>query len=144
MLLGTFVPKLDDKGRIILPAKFWDEFQDGVVITHGQDGCLYVYSQREFEKLYERMSEQLPRLGKKGRDFIRTMLGGASQEVPDAQRRVTIPATLRDYAHLDRELTVIGAGSRAEIWDAATWAEYSAASQADFSDADEEVIAGLF
>lgn len=144
MLMGTFLPKLDDKGRLILPAKFWDEFQRGVVVTSGQDGCLYLYSQREFEELYERMRERLPRLGKRGRDFIRTMLGGASQEIPDGQRRITIPAALRDYAGLDRELTVIGAGSRAEIWDTATWADYSAASQAEYSEADEEVIADLF
>jgi len=144
MLLGTFVPKLDDKGRLVLPAKFWDEFSRGVVVTLGQDRCLYLFGQDEFEKLYERMSEQLPKLGKKGRDYIRQMLGGASQEVPDTQRRITIPAALREYARLERELTLIGVGTRAEIWDSATWAEYSAAAQADFSDAEEEVIQGLF
>lgn len=144
MLLGTFVPKLDDKGRLILPAKFRDEFAGGLVMTRGQEGCVYLYSQREFELLHERMSEQAPKLGKAGRDYIRMFLSGAAQEVPDKQFRVTVPAMLRDYASLDRDLTVIGAGSRAEIWDAAAWKTYSDAAEAGFADADGEVIAGLF
>ncbi|MAT17001.1 MAG: cell division/cell wall cluster transcriptional repressor MraZ [Leifsonia sp.] len=144
MLLGTFVPKLDDKGRLVLPAKFWDEFAGGLVMTRGQEGCVYVYSQREFEALHERMSAQAPALGKKGRDYLRLFLSGAAQEIPDSQRRITIPAALREYAHLDRELTVIGAGTRAEIWDTEAWNTYYSATEAEFSDADGEVIAGLF
>ncbi|MGN6503527.1 MAG: division/cell wall cluster transcriptional repressor MraZ [Pseudolysinimonas sp.] len=144
MLLGTFLPKLDDKGRVILPAKFRDEFAAGLVMTRGQEGCVYVYSQREFEALHARMAEQAPRLGKQGRDYLRMFLSGAAQEIPDKQARVTIPAMLREYAGLDRDLTVIGAGTRAEIWDTATWNSYSAEAEAGFSDADGEVIAGLF
>jgi MraZ protein len=144
MLLGTFLPKLDDKGRVILPAKFRDEFAAGLVMTRGQEGCVYVYSQREFEALHARMAEQAPRLGKQGRDYLRMFLSGASQEIPDKQARVTIPPMLREYAGLDRDLTVIGAGTRAEIWDTATWNTYSEQAEAGFSDADGEVIAGLF
>ena len=144
MLLGTFVPKLDDKGRIILPAKFSDDFSSGVVMARGQEHAIYVYSQREFEDLVERMQKQAPSLGKKGRDYLRLFLSGATQEVPDKQHRVTIPAVLREYAGLDRELTVIGAGSRAEIWDTAAWNEYYANAESGFADADEEVISGLF
>ena len=144
MLLGTFVPKLDDKGRVILPAKFRDEFAAGLVMTRGQEGCVYVYSQREFEALHERMAEQAPKLGKAGRDYLRMFLSGAAQEIPDKQFRVTVPPMLRDYAGLDRDLTVIGAGTRAEIWDTATWNRYSETAEAGFSDADGEVIAGLF
>lgn len=144
MLLGTFLPKLDDKGRVILPAKFRDEFAAGLVMTRGQEGCVYVYSQREFEALHARMAEQAPRLGKQGRDYLRMFLSGAAQEIPDKQARVTIPAMLREYAGLDRDLTVIGAGTRAEIWDTATWNTYAEQAEAGFSDADGEVIAGLF
>ena len=143
MLLGTFVPKLDEKGRIILPAKFSEDVASGVVMTRGQERCIYVFSQREFEQLHER-ARQAPVTGKKGRDFLRLLLSGASQEVPDKQHRVTIPPMLREYAGLDRELTVIGAGSRAEIWDTAAWNAYYASTEAAFADTDEEVIAGLF
>jgi len=143
MLLGTFVPKLDEKGRIILPAKFMDDFASGVVMTRGQERCIYLFSQREFEGLHER-ARQAPVTGKKGRDFLRLLLSGASQEIPDKQHRVTIPAMLREYAGLGRELTVIGTGNRAEIWDTAAWNSYYEATEAAFADTDEEVIAGLF
>ena len=144
MLLGTFVPKLDDKGRIILPAKFSDDFEGGVVMARGQERAIYVFSQREFEALHGRMAEQAPKLGKQGRDYLRLFLSGATQELPDKQHRVTIPPMLREYAGLDRDLTVIGAGSRAEIWDTTAWNEYYANAESDFADADEEVISGLF
>jgi MraZ protein len=143
MLLGTFVPKLDEKGRLILPAKFWDEFENGVVMTRGQERCIYVFSQREFEELYERLTQSAV-TGKDRRGFLRQFLSGAAQELPDKQRRVTLPPMLREWAGLDRELTVIGAGSRAEIWDTAAWEAYSSETENDFADADEEVIAGLF
>ncbi|AYF99213.1 division/cell wall cluster transcriptional repressor MraZ [Protaetiibacter intestinalis] len=143
MLLGTFVPKLDEKGRIILPAKFMGDFEGGVFMTRGQEHCVYLFSRREFEALHER-ARQASVTGKKGRDFLRMFLSGASEEVPDKQHRVTIPPMLRDYAGLDRELTVIGAGNRAEIWDTAAWNEYYAQAEADFADTDEEVIAGIF
>jgi len=144
MLLGTFVPKLDEKGRIILPAKFAEDFAGGVVMARGQEHAIYVYSQREFESLVERMQQQAPALGKKGRDYLRLFLSGATQEIPDGQRRVTIPPMLREYSGLDRDLTVIGAGTRAEIWDTAAWNSYYSNAESDFADADEEVISGLF
>ena len=78
------------------------------------------------------------------RDFIRLFLSGANQEVPDKQHRVTIPANLRQYAGLDRELTVIGVGNRAEIWDAAEWDAYYERTEGGFADTTEEVIPGLF
>jgi MraZ protein len=143
VFLGTYAPKLDEKGRLILPAKFWDELSGGLVITRGQERCLYVYSQREFESVHERL-RTAPVTTKQGRDFVRMFLSGASQEIPDKQHRVTIPAMLREYAGLDRDLTVIGSGDRAEIWDAAAWTTYYEAVETDFAEATEEVIPGLF
>jgi MraZ protein len=143
MLLGTFVPKLDEKGRIILPAKFWDEFSAGLVMTRGRDRCVYVYGERAFEELHERI-RTAPLTTKEGRDYVRLFLSGATQEIPDRQHRVTIPAMLREYAALDRDLTVIGAGSHAEIWDTTAWNDFYAATESGFADADGEVIAGLF
>ena len=143
MLLGTYTPKLDEKGRLILPAKFREELADGVVLTRGQDRCIYVFSNVEFEELHDRI-RQAPVTSKQARDYLRLLLSGAHAETPDKQMRVTIPAQLRAYAGLDRELAVIGAGSRAEIWDAAAWAEYVAANEAAFSETAEEVIPGLF
>ncbi|MGO4534076.1 division/cell wall cluster transcriptional repressor MraZ [Leifsonia sp. 2MCAF36] len=143
MFLGTHAPKLDEKGRIILPAKFRDELASGLVFTRGQEHCVYVFSQREFEALHEKI-RQAPVTSKQARDYLRVFLSGASAEVPDKQNRVTIPGALRSYAGLDRDLVVIGAGSRAEIWDATAWETYLAEQEAAFANTEEEVIPGLF
>ena len=143
MFLGTHSPKLDEKGRIILPAKFRDELASGIVVTRGQENCLYVFSSREFEELHDRI-RQAPVTSKIARDFLRVFLSGASAETPDRQFRITVPANLRTYAGLDRELTVIGAGNRIEIWDAEAWTTYLAANEESFANTTEEVIPGLF
>ncbi|PJJ55101.1 division/cell wall cluster transcriptional repressor MraZ [Compostimonas suwonensis] len=143
MFLGTYNPKLDEKGRIILPAKFRDELEAGIVMTRGQEHCVYVFSSREFENVHDKI-RQAPVTSKQARDYLRVFLSGASAETPDKQHRVTIPPTLRSYASLDRDLTVIGAGSRAEIWDTAAWESYLAEQEAVFANTAEEVIPGLF
>ncbi len=143
MFLGTHAPKLDDKGRLILPAKFRDELARGVVLTRGQERCLYVFAEAEFERHVERIREA-PLTSKAGRDFLRLFLSGASAEIPDKQFRVTIPPTLREYAGLERDLTVIGAGNRAEIWASDAWEDYYKDREQSFSDTEEEVIPGLF
>jgi MraZ protein len=143
MFLGTYAPKLDEKGRIILPAKFREELAAGVVITRGQEHCLYVYSSREFERVLEKVS-QGPVTDKDTRDYQRGLLSGAIQELPDKQNRVTLPVILREYAGLDRELTVIGAGNRAEIWDTEAWNTYYSEAESKYANRTEEVIPGLF
>lgn len=143
MFLGTYNPKLDEKGRIILPAKFRDELSAGIVMTRGQEHCIYVFSAAEFENLHEKI-RQAPVTSKQARDYLRVFLSGAHAETPDKQHRVTVPQPLRGYAGLDRDLVVIGAGSRAEIWDATAWQDYLTAQEAVFAETAEEVIPGLF
>ncbi|CAB4891648.1 MAG: division/cell wall cluster transcriptional repressor MraZ [Actinobacteria bacterium] len=143
MFLGTHAPKLDDKGRVILPAKFRADLAAGLVLTRGQENCLYVFSEAEFAQLNERI-RQAPVTSKAARDFLRVFLSGASDETPDTQNRITIPQNLRDYAGLRRDLTVIGAGNRIEIWDAPTWTTYLAENESVFANTSEEVIPGLF
>lgn len=143
MLLGTHTPKLDDKGRVILPAKFRDDLGPGVVITRGQERCLYVFSSAEFERVYERIREA-PLTNKQARDFQRMFLSGASAEKPDSQNRITIPPHLRTYAALERELIVTGVGAHAEIWNADAWNAYADSNEDTYSDMEQEVIPGLF
>ncbi|GGG63090.1 transcriptional regulator MraZ [Kocuria dechangensis] len=143
VFLGTYSPRLDEKGRVILPAKFREELAEGLVLTRGQERCLYVFSIREFERVHEQL-RAAPLSSKQARDYIRVFLSGASDEVPDKQGRVTIPPPLREYAGLDRELAFIGAGTRAEIWDAGSWNDYLSEKEAAFSDTAEEVVPGLF
>lgn len=142
MFLGTHTPRLDVKGRLILPAKFREQLESGVILTRGQERCIYVFTVAEFERIHEQL-RSAPLSSKQARDYIRVFLSGASDEVPDKQGRVTIPQNLREYAGLDRELTVIGAGSRAEIWDSAAWAEYLEAQEQSFSETDDGLLPGI-
>jgi MraZ protein len=143
MLLGTHTPKLDDKGRVILPAKFRDDLGSGVVVTRGQERCLYVFSTAEFERVHERIREA-PLSNKQARDFLRMFLSGASAEKPDSQNRVTIPTALRAYAGLDRDLVVTGVGAHAEIWNADAWNAYAESNEETYAEMEQEVIPGLF
>ena len=143
MFLGTHEPKLDEKGRLILPAKFRDELATGLVITKGQERCLYVFPQSEFETITETL-RQAPVTQKAARDYSRVMFAGAHDEIPDRQGRVTIPQSLREYASLEKECVVIGANTRVEIWDSKAWTSYLADREKNFADVSEEVFPGLF
>ena len=142
MFLGTHNPRLDEKGRLFLPAKFRDRLADGVVITKGQERCLYIFPTDEFHRVAETM-KATPVTSKTVRDYLRVYLSGASDETPDKQGRVTVPSKLREYAGLTRDCTVIGAGSRVEVWDSTAWDSYLASTEQAFADQSEEVIPGL-
>ena len=143
MFLGTHEPKLDEKGRLILPAKFREELATGLVITKGQERCLYVFPQSEFVNITETL-RQAPVTQKAARDYSRVMFAGAHDEIPDRQGRVTIPQSLREYASLEKECVVIGANTRVEIWDSKAWNEYLADREKNVADVSEEVFPGLF
>ena len=118
--LGTHHPRLDDKGRLFLPAKFRDRLAGGLVITPGQERCLYVFPEPEFDRIFDRI-RQAPVTSKAARDYQRMFMAKASDETPDKQGRVTVNAELRTYAGLTKECVVIGAGTRVEVWDEQTW-----------------------
>jgi len=143
MFLGTHYPRLDDKFRLTLPARFREQLATGLVMTKGQERCVYVFPIAEFERLHDQL-RQAPVTSKQARDYLRIMLSGASDEKPDKQGRVTISPNLRTYADLEREVAVIGAGSRMEIWDLQAWETYLAEREQEFSDITEEVVPGLF
>ena len=143
MFLGTHTPRLDDKGRIFLPAKFRERLAGGLVVTRGQERCLYVFPMDEFVRVAENM-RTAPLTNKPARDYLRVFLSGASDEIPDKQGRVTIPPKLREYAGLDRNCTVNGAGSRVEVWDTTAWDTYLGQTEAAFAEQSEEVIPGIF
>lgn len=143
MFLGTYSPRLDEKGRIALPAKYRDELSAGVVVTRGQERCLTVWTRDEFARRFETLRKASTG-SRSARELQRMLAAGAHDDAPDKQGRVTLPVHLRSYAGLDRDVAVVGAMSRLEIWDAETWADYQASKEADFSDLDEEVLADLF
>jgi MraZ protein len=142
MFLGTHSPRLDDKGRLFLPAKYREELSGGLVITKGQERCLYVFPMAEFQRITEAL-RVAPVTAKAVRDYSRVFFASASDELPDKQGRITIPPALRTYAGLDRDCAVIGANTRLEIWDVRAWETYLEQSEQQFSDLSEEVLPGV-
>jgi MraZ protein len=142
VFLGTHSPRLDEKGRLFLPARFRDELAEGLVVTKGQERCLFVFPIQEFRRVTEALS-QAPVTQKTVRDYSRVFFASASHEIPDRQGRVTIPAPLREYAGLTKDCVVIGANTRLEIWDTAAWEAYLADREQAFADLEEGVLPGV-
>lgn len=142
MFLGTHYPRLDDKGRLFLPAKFRDAVREGIVITRGQERCLFGYTVAEFARITERMAEATT-TQRAARDYQRMFFSSATLETPDKQGRITLPAELRAYAGLSHECAVAGVNSRMEIWDLAAWEDYRTAQEPVFAELSEEGMPGL-
>ena len=143
MFLGTHTPKVNDKGRIILPAKFRTGLADGVVLTKGQDRSLVLWPMAEFEAAAARVREA-SQSNASVRAYSRVLFSGAFDQVPDKQGRITVPPALREYAGLERECVVVGNHHTIEIWDTDAWQDYLATQDAAFAELDEEVVPGLF
>ena len=111
-------------------------------MTRGQERCLFLLPMDEFRRMYEQI-RQAPVTSKQARDYLRVFLSGASDEMPDKQGRISIPANLREYAGLGRDVAVIGAGTRVEIWDAPSWDAYLAEQEAGYADTAEEILPNL-
>ncbi len=122
MLIGEYQHNIDPKGRVIVPSKFREDLGDRFYITKGLDGCLFVLSPQEWTKLQEKISSMPV---SKARGIQRFFFSGAVEAEPDRQGRILVPQTLREYAGLKRDITFIGASSRAEIWDSARWNEFN-------------------
>jgi MraZ protein len=142
MFLGTHAPRLDEKGRLVLPAKFREGLSAGVVLTKGQDRSIVVWPAAEFAAYAERLNEA-SRSDARVRAYLRVLFSGAFDEIPDRQGRVTMPAALREYAGLDRDVMVVGNGTTVEIWDSVAWGNYLQSQEEPFSDLSEEVIPGI-
>ncbi len=138
VFLGTHQPRLDEKGRLFLPAKFREELADGLVIAKGQERCLYIWTVPEFLRVTEAL-----RAAHATRSFERVLFASASQEKPDKQGRITVPPALREYAGLDRDCVVIGAGVRVEVWDRAAWESFLAETEPAFAETPDGVMPGV-
>ncbi|MEB3366998.1 division/cell wall cluster transcriptional repressor MraZ [Saccharopolyspora mangrovi] len=143
MFLGTHHPKLDDKGRLTLPAKFRDALAGGLMVTKGQDHCLYVFPRDEFEQMARKVAEA-PFTNEAVRAYQRYLFAGTDEQRPDGQGRISIAPELRRYAELNKECVVIGAITRLEIWQADRWQSYLDEHEEGYAQAREEVLPGVF
>lgn len=134
MFLGEFQHSLDLKGRVILPAEFRPSLAEGAVVCAFPGGCLAVYTDEEFEKVSAEILEKL-RTGEHDLDAARAFFADAREVTPDRQGRVAIPQSLRDYAVLEKDVTVTGALTRIEIWDTGRWRDRKLAGRSSLHEA---------
>ncbi|MCP3995599.1 MAG: division/cell wall cluster transcriptional repressor MraZ [bacterium] len=120
MFLGTFEHTLDAKGRLVMPRKFREKLERGCYVTPGQEGCLTVWTPDAFAKEYARVTS-LPTTHREGRKFRRAFLGAGTEVVPDKQGRVPIADPLKEWAQLEKDVTVLGQGEVIEVWATDVW-----------------------
>ena len=124
MFIGEYEHNVDAKGRVIMPVKLREDIGEKFIVTKGLDGCLFAYSLAEWTNFEEKL-KTLPLTNKNARDFVRFFLSGAVECEIDKQGRFLIPGNLRTYATLEKEIIIIGVGTRIEIWNREEWKKYS-------------------
>ncbi|MBO4358643.1 MAG: division/cell wall cluster transcriptional repressor MraZ [Erysipelotrichaceae bacterium] len=123
MFIGEYKHNLDTKGRIIIPSKFREELHTTFILTRGLDGCLTIYSLKQWEKLFEEVNK-LPTTKKAARQYVRMLTSTATECTLDNQGRIQIPSFLSKPVNITKECVVIGANDHIEIWDKDTWDTY--------------------
>lgn len=141
MLLGQSDHKVDDKGRVFIPAKFRDELGAGFVVVNGFERCLYVFGEEKWAEFANKISS-LPLTNTKIQKFTQKLMASASEVRPDKQGRVLISSRQREYANITAEVVINGAMTRATIWDKTEWERYSNSDEQEYENALEE-LSGL-
>lgn len=139
MFIGEYTNKIDDKGRLAIPAKFRPELAEGAIVTRGLDGCLFIYTKTEWAKLAERLTT-LPLTAANARAFARHMLAGAMDVETDKQGRINLPGYLRQSANIKANVVVAGLFNRLEIWDESTWRTYQTKTEQDSTEIAEQLM----
>lgn len=139
MFMGEYHHSLDEKGRLIIPAKFREALGPTFVITRGLDQCLFIYPMSEWMTLEQKL-KSLPLMKSDARAFTRFFFSGAVECELDKQGRVTIPGNLRDHARIDKECVVIGVSNRVEVWSKEGWETYFRQSEASFNEIAEKLV----
>ena len=143
MLSGEYRHSIDTKGRMIIPSKFREELGNNFIVTKGLEGCLFVYSITNFEKIVERL-RKLPFMKQEVRMFMRLFLAGARELEFDKQGRINIPNSLLEYAKIKKECVIIGVLDRLEIWNEELYQKTVDDNYESFGDIAESIIEGGF
>jgi len=139
MFMGEFQHTIDAKGRLIIPHKFRDALGDNFVATKGLDNCLFVYPMEEWRHLEQKL-KSLPFTRADARAFVRFFFAGATECELDKQGRILLPANLRDYAKLEKDVVVLGVSNRVEIWSREEWEKYSSKAEAAYEEIAEKIV----
>ncbi|WP_063566993.1 division/cell wall cluster transcriptional repressor MraZ [Paenibacillus sp. O199] len=139
MFMGEFQHSIDDKGRVIIPAKFRESLGPSFVVTRGLDQCLFVYPMEEWGVMEQKL-KALPLMKSDARAFTRFFFSGATECELDKQGRVNLPGSLREYAKLDKDCVVLGVSNRVEIWSKGIWESYFNQSEEAFNDIAEKLV----
>lgn len=137
--MGEYQHTIDDKGRLIMPAKFRDDLGEKFVVTKGLDGCLFVYEMDEWQVLETKL-RNLPFTKADARAFARFFFSGATECELDKQGRILLPTNLRDHAQLQKDVFIIGVSSRLEIWSKEVWEDYSSKTEASYEELAEKMV----
>lgn len=129
--MGEYAHSLDDKGRLVVPARLREDLGEHFVVTKGLDSCLFLYPAAQWEQIMAKLSA-LPTTSANARAFARLFLAGAQEMEVDRQGRFTLPPRLREYAGIERDVVLVGLLTRLEIWAADRWEAYQAKEQATF------------
>ena len=139
MFIGEFQHTIDDKSRLIMPAKFRELLGDHFKITKGLDGCLFVYPQNEWLNLENKL-KNLPFTNKDARAFARFFFSGASECEVDKQGRILVGGILREYAKIAKDVVIVGVGTRIEIWSKEIWTSYSEQAEENYEELAEKLV----
>jgi len=123
MFMGEYHHTMDDKGRIIMPAKFRENLGENFVVTRGLDNCLFVYPFEEWQSMEGKLTK-LPLTRQDARAFVRFFLSGAVDCEFDKQGRISIPSNLREHSHIVKDVVIIGVANRLELWSKERWEKY--------------------
>lgn len=133
MFFGEYDHTLDAKGRVNMPAKFRDELGENFYMTKGLDNCLFVFPESEW-RVFEEKLKALPLTNSNARAFVRLFFAGASECTFDKQGRIIVPQPLRDHAKLEKELKIIGVGTRIEVWGIDSWNQYNSSDNISYDE----------
>lgn len=139
MFMGEYLHTIDGKGRLIIPAKFRENLGEQFIATKGLDHCLFVYPQAEWQQLEEKL-RALPFTQSDVRAFVRFFFSGATECELDKQGRILLPANLREYAKMEKDVVLVGVSSRVEIWSQTLWEDYSRLAEADYDTAAQSLV----
>lgn len=120
MPYGEYQYSVDDKGRVIIPPSFRTFVEDGMIVTRGLEGCLYIFPLTNWHAM-EKAFDELPITDSASRNFVRFFYSGASKVTMDNASRITLPGSLRSFAKVDSNVVIAGAPKRLELWNEELW-----------------------